>query len=203
MRLRFGKRPKNGADGSEWYEGQSRIQIGRFTYGERRLKIRQWDYAIHLTVGSFCSIADGVTVFLGGNHRNDWITTYPFGLIATDTFDGPSPDYAPRRPLDVSIGNDVWIGHDALIMPGVTVGDGAVIGAKSVVRRDVPPYAMVMGNPGEVIKLRFAEDVVEALLRLRWWELPVTDIKAIQAVLCAPPTRDIVEDLIAQYRSPA
>ncbi|WP_353953328.1 CatB-related O-acetyltransferase [Knoellia sp. S7-12] len=122
-----------------------------------------------LRIGSFCSIAARVQIFLGGEHRVDWVTTYPFSLFwpSARTIEGH-----PRRRGDVVIGNDVWLGSDAIILSGVRIGDGAVVGAGAVVRMDVPPYAVVAGNPARLVRMRFSEDVVQRLLELQWWNWP-------------------------------
>ena len=129
-----------------------------------------------MTIGAFCSISERVQIFLGGEHRVDWTTTYPFSVF------WPSArhiDGHPRIRGDVHIGNDVWVGSDVMIMSGVTIGDGAVVGAGTVVTKDVPPYAVVVGNPAMVARLRFSEDIVERLLALRWWDWPDSKIEQL------------------------
>lgn len=140
-------------------------EFGRGTYGIP--KIYNWGEGTTLQVGAYCSIADGVQIFLGGEHRTDWVTTYPFPVFweAATGVQGH-----PRSKGDVIIGNDVWIGTDATLLSGVKIGDGAVIGAKSVVVKDVPPYAIVAGNPARVIKMRFDNDTIARLLKVTWWE---------------------------------
>jgi len=116
-----------------------------------------------LIIGKYCSIAANVTIMLGGNHRYDWITTYPFSVI------WPAYSYIKGHPKSkgfVVIGNDVWIGRNAMIMSGVHIGDGAVVGAGSIITKDVPPYAIVAGNPAKVVRYRFNEDQIERLLRI-------------------------------------
>jgi acetyltransferase-like isoleucine patch superfamily enzyme len=145
-------------------------EIGDFSYG--RLRIRRWGEGTRLKVGRYCSFADEVSVFLGGNHRTDWATTYPFSDL---------PDLWPEmrgRPStvwsrgDVTIGHDVWIGAGATILSGVTIGHGAVVAARAVVSRDVPPYGIVAGNPAVLARTRFDEATMAALLDLAWWNLP-------------------------------
>lgn len=123
-----------------------------------------------LRIGKFCALASGVRFLMnGGNHRLDAPSTYPF-LI----FGGAWAAYEPagRFPNrgDTVIGNDVWLGYDATILPGVTIGDGAVVAAKSVVSADVPPYAIVARNPPRVVRLRFPEADIARLLRIAWWD---------------------------------
>lgn len=140
-------------------------EIGRHSYGGLRVLHREEGKV--LKVGAFCSFARGVTVFLGGEHRPDWVTTYPFNVLWKN--DAGSITGNPRSKGDVIIGNDVWIGTDAIILSGVQIGDGAVIGARAVVSRDVPPYAIVAGNPARVIRMRFSPRQIEGLLALAWW----------------------------------
>jgi acetyltransferase-like isoleucine patch superfamily enzyme len=145
-------------------------EIGDFSYG--RLRLRSWGEGAKLRIGRYCAFADGVTVFLGGNHRTDWVSTYPFS-----DFPELWPESAGRPSTlssrgDVTIGSDVWVGAGATILSGVTIGHGAVIGTGAVVARDVPPYAIAGGNPAAAVKLRFDEAAVAALLDLAWWDLP-------------------------------
>lgn len=146
-------------------ERYPQYQIGRGTYGD--LSVLTWGEDANLTVGSYTSIAAGVKVFLGGEHRIDWVTTYPFNILweSANHYIGH-----PKTKGSVVIGNDVWIAADAVILSGVKIGDGAVIGARAVVAHDVPPYAVVVGNPGKVIKYRFDEEVVKKLLEIKWWD---------------------------------
>ena len=133
-----------------------------------------------LEVGAFCSIAGGVQIFLGGEHRLDWVTTYPFNVLwpAGRQFRGH-----PRSKGDVTIGNDVWIGAEAVILSGVTIADGAVVGARSVVTRDVPAYTLVAGNPARTVRKRFDDETIEALRALRWWQWDDTRIAEMMPYL--------------------
>lgn len=141
-------------------------RIGDHTYG--RLAVAEKGKA-PLHIGKFCSIASGVTVILG-NHRTDSVSTYPFATMGGVWPHGvlARPDHTATGP--VHIGDDVWIGRDALVMPGVTIGSGAVVAAGAVVTKDVPPYGVVAGVPARLLRYRFAPEVVERLLRLRWWD---------------------------------
>jgi chloramphenicol O-acetyltransferase type B len=161
------------------------VKVGRHTYGHEQIAIRSWDESTELRIGSFCSIADRVTVFLGGNHRSDWVTTYPFPTFADrwKSARGIEDDHVSKG--DVVIGNDVWVGSNATIMSGVTVGDGAVIGTDSCVTRDVAPYAIVAGNPARRLRLRFDPETVEKLLAVRWWEWSDERIEANVRLLCS------------------
>ena len=180
--------------------GKSTITLGRFTYGEQYLSILQWDEGSNLEIGSFCSIADNITIILGGNHRTDWITTFPFGHIFRDELEGANIAGHPRSNGDIIIGNDVWIGRGATILSGIKIGDGAVIAANSTVTKDVQPYEIVGGNPARVIKKRFNEKITELLLKLKWWELPVDVIKNISQNLSSQPDEAQLTELVGKYR---
>ncbi len=145
--------------------------IGDYTYG--RPQIFQWGEGSVLTIGSFCSISSGVKILLGGNHRTDWPTTYPFPKFFSEH--AKISGYATSKG-DVNIGNDVWIGMDAMVLSGITIGDGAVIAARAVCSKDVPPYAIVAGNPARIVRYRFEEDIIAALLKIRWWDWPIQDV---------------------------
>jgi acetyltransferase-like isoleucine patch superfamily enzyme len=147
-------------------------RIGEWTYGSP--DIPRGDEGATLTVGKFCSFADEVKILTGHEHRIDWVSTYPFGVAFPDAKGLPFP---ARTKGNVVIGHDVWFGTGALIMSGVTIGNGAVIGARSVVTHDVPPYAVVGGVPAQVIKFRFDASTIEALQRLAWWDWPEDKIK--------------------------
>jgi acetyltransferase-like isoleucine patch superfamily enzyme len=149
-------------------------EIGRHTYGG--LRVIDLGEGKKLRVGAFCSIANGVKVFLGGEHRVDWVTTFPFPVLWKD--DAGSFEGHPHSKGDVTIGNDVWIGLETVIMSGVHIGDGAVIGARSVVSRDVPPYAIAAGNPARIIRMRFEPQQIDRLLALAWWDKDIDQIKA-------------------------
>lgn len=144
--------------------------IGDFTYGVPM--ILNWGDGSKLRIGKFCSISGNVTILLGGNHRTDWISTYPFPILK-DIF--PNAKFLKGISTskgDVNIGNDVWIGRGATILSGVTIGDGAVIGANCVVSKDVLPYSIMVGNPGRPVKKRFSEENIEKLLSIQWWNWP-------------------------------
>lgn len=153
-------------------ERYPQYQIGRGTYGD--LKVFSWGEGTTLTMGSYTSVASGVKVFLGGEHHIDWVTTYPFNVLseAAKQYTGH-----PKTKGGVVIGSDVWIGTEALILSGVTIGDGAVIGARAVVARDVPPYAVVVGNPARLVKFRFEQTVIDRLLTQQWWHWSESQIQ--------------------------
>lgn len=143
--------------------------IGRESYADGNLVVRTWTESATLSIGAFCSIGHGVQILLGGEHRTDWVTTFPFNVL------WPVAKGIPGHPAtkgNVTIGNDVWIGAEATILSGVTVGDGAVIGMRALVSRNVPAYAIVAGVPASVRRMRFEPSVVEQLQALRWWDWP-------------------------------
>lgn len=166
-------------------EEKYRDSIGDFTYGCPT--ILDWHEGASLTIGKFCSIADNVTIFLGGEHRTDWITTYPFSALVEEWPAASHIQGHPKTKGDVIIGNDVWIGRDAVIMSGVSIGDGAVNGARAVVIKHVDPYSIVAGNPARHIKNRFSDDVIKKLLELKWWNWSEAQIvKKLPMLLSAP-----------------
>jgi len=138
-----------------------------------------------LTVGNFCSIAGGCVVWLGGNHRVDRITTYPFGHIHEDVFNKFPGWEHPTTNGDVVIGNDVWIGDSVTIMSGVKIGDGAVVSAHSVVYNNVKPYSVVGGNPAAFWYFRFNEETIKKLLEIKWWDCDESTINEISPILCS------------------
>ena len=180
--------------------GASRVSIGRFTYGTENVSVRQWGEGAALRIGAFCSIASAVNVFLGGNHRSDWATPFPFGHIYQEQLGGGEIVGHPQTNGDVTIGDDVWIAHGVTIMSGVTVGAGAVLAINATVLRDVAPYQIVGGNPAKPIRQRFGDDVVALLLELRWWDLPVEVITAIAPELSKPPEAAALKELIRRVR---
>ena len=131
-----------------------------------------------LVIGKFCAIAAGVQFIMNGaNHALDGVSTYPFAIFGNG-WEDPEIDWAAGSRGDTIVGNDVWIGTQAVILPGVTIGDGAIIGAHAVVGSDVPPYGIAVGNPAKTMKTRFSESVVERLLAIAWWHWPAKKITA-------------------------
>ncbi len=179
--------------------GASNISVGRFTYGFEGISIRQWNEGAALRIGSFCSIASEITIFLGGNHRTDWITTFPFGYVYQDELGGEKKQGLPSTKGDVNIGSDVWIGHGVTILSGITVGDGAVLSANATVVKNVMPYEIVGGNPAKTLKKRFSDEIIDLLLRLKWLDLQLEDIKNIEKILCSSPDQSLLKKLIDRY----
>lgn len=155
-------------------------EIGVGSYGVPT--VHDWHEGSTLRIGAYCSIADGVNILLGGHHRVDWVTTYPFPQFIEEARD--ITGFNGTRG-DVVIGNDVWLGTGCTILSGVTVGDGAVVAAQSVVTRDVPPYAIVAGNPARTVRWRFDEPTRVDLLASAWWTWPDAEIRHVVSLLCS------------------
>lgn len=183
------------------------ITVGRFSYYSGYYHGHSFDDcaryllpdegADRLVIGSFCSIGSGAAFIMAGNqgHRNDWVSTFPFFWMPEVTaFEGAENGYRPAG--DTVIGNDVWIGSEAIIMPGVTIGDGAVIGTRALVTRDVAPYAIVAGNPAKTIRSRFDESAVALLLEMKWWDWSEDQLRPAMPLL----TSAKVEELHAYWQ---
>lgn len=172
------------------------IIVGDFTY------ISDRDFESHVThhydfigdkliIGKFCQIAAGVTfVMNGANHQMNAVSTYPFYVM--DGWDKEAPPLAdlPIRGNTV-IGSDVWIGQNATILPGVHIGDGAIIGLGSVVGSDVEPYTIVAGNPARPIRRRFDDEMIGLLEQFRWWDKPIDEINALIPLLTSGDTESV------------
>jgi virginiamycin A acetyltransferase len=170
------------------FVNQANIEVGEFTYYDdplgpegfvERCVQHHYDFmGDRLVIGKFCAIATGAAFIMNGaNHAMTGFSTYPFNIFGQGWEKGF--DWATIQAGfkgDTVVGNDVWIGQEATIMPGVTIGDGAIIAAKSVVTADVPPYAIVGGNPAKLIRRRFGDDVIAELLAIRWWDWSVDRI---------------------------
>ena len=150
-----------------------------------------------LVIGKFCQIAAGVNfVMNGANHQMNAASTYPFYIMQGWNQPAPPMSDLPFRG-DTVVGNDVWIGQNATILPGAHIGDGAIIGMNSVVGGDVPPYAVVAGNPARVIRMRFDDGLIRLLLKLKWWDRRAEEIDALIPLL----TCGDLEKVRAQLRS--
>jgi acetyltransferase-like isoleucine patch superfamily enzyme len=166
-------------------------EVGEFSYG--RPKVRFPESGRKLTIGRYCSIADKVEILLGGNHRIDWATTYPFSALPEVWPSAPRTEAYHTSHGDVVIGHDVWLGSGAMILSGVTVGNGAVVAAHALVTKDVPPYAIVGGNPARVIRYRFDEPTIAALLESAWWDLPREQVADLVPLLQSDRIPELVE----------
>ncbi|UYZ59176.1 CatB-related O-acetyltransferase [Hymenobacter latericus] len=171
-----------------------RIEVGEYTYYDDFADPHHFleNVLYHfpfsqdkLRIGRFCMIASGAKfVMNGGNHRTDVFTAYPFPIFGQGWEQAFGPDKWPSKG-DLVVGHDVWIGHDALLMPGVQVGNGAIIATRAVVARDVPPYAVVAGNPATVVRMRFDADTIARLEQVAWWNWDVAKITRNLAAICS------------------
>lgn len=167
------------------YINNSNIEVGDYTYYddfedvsnfEKNVKYHFDFIGDKLVIGKFCMIASGATFIMnGGNHLTEATTAYPFAIFG-DAWQHAMDDKTYPTKGDTIIGNDVWIGHDATIMPGIHIGDGAIIAAKAVVTKNIEPYTIVGGNPAKPIKKRFSEDTISKLLQLEWWNWDIEKI---------------------------
>ncbi len=174
------------------------VEIGDFTYAHNddffNNLIYNWGEN-KLIIGKFCSIAYKASFCFGGNHNHnpEWITTYPFESFQAGW---EKSNRTFEQKSDITIGNDVWIGYDCHIMPGVNIGDGAIIAAKAVVSKDVEPYSIVGGSPAKLIRKRFSDTDIEKLLQIRWWDWDVQLIRDNLDVICSPD----IEKLYNRYK---
>jgi len=137
-----------------------------------------------LIIGKYCSIGSGAVFMMAGNqgHRMDWVSTFPFYFQA-NIFKSSKNAY--EKAGDTAIGHDVWIGSEAMVMAGVTIGSGAVVAARAVVTKDVPPYAVVGGNPAQIIRYRFDDETIAKLLNLKWWDWTEEEVKSAMLLICS------------------
>jgi len=170
----------------------SAFEIGVGTYGTPHIDFH--NTGAILKIGNYCSIAPRVTILLGGEHHHDWVSNYPFSLLHDEA------RHLSGYPLskgDVIIGNDVWIGYEALILSGVKIGDGAVIAARSVVARDIEPYSIVGGTPAKHLHYRFSPEIIEELLKISWWNWSFEEIRAAWHLIQSPQ----VEEFVSKYKN--
>jgi virginiamycin A acetyltransferase len=187
-------------------EGRPNVEIGRFTYYddpdgpeyffEKNVRYHFDFVGDRLVIGPFCAIAARTQFIMNGaNHALGGISTFPFAIFSHGWDKGVEiEEFLKGKRGDTVVGADVWIGTEAMILPGVTIGAGAIVASRAVVSRDVPPYAIVAGNPAQVVRMRFSEDDAARLLRIAWWDWPVekltrhlpllraADIDALEAV---------------------
>ncbi len=173
----------------------NKLSVGRGSYIGFPLKITSFpgDRGYRVTIGNYCSVAGNVEFIIGGNHRTDWISTFPF----PDALAAGSP--FSRGPI--LVGSDVWIGKNTLILSGVQIGHGAVVGANSVVTRDVRPYAVVAGNPAREHRRRFSDREIDALLAIEWWNWPREEVESLGRLLISGDVDALIS--YAQMRSRA
>lgn len=163
-------------------------QIGTNNYGVPNIKNPHDDAT--LTIGSYCSIAPNVKIYMGGMHRTDWVTTYPFPAFQKDA--QHITNWDPTHG-NVNIGSDVWLCANCVILSGVTIGHGAVVANSAIVTKDVPPYAIVGGNPAKLIRWRFDEPTRAALLASEWWNWPEDEVRNVVDKLCSENIANFLE----------
>lgn len=160
-------------------EELSNIVWGRWSYGEI---IKD---AVILRVGSFCSVGRGVRAIGLLGHNKDWVTSYPFATVSLDWSIPDIPFPITENDNKVIVKNDVWIGAYATLLGGTVLHDGCIVGACSVVKKEVPPYSIVVGNPAQIIGKRFSDEVIEGLLQIKWWDWDDSKIKEYIPLLCS------------------
>ena len=150
-----------------------------------------------LIIGKFCAIAAGTKFIMGpANHRISSVTTYPFHVFG-GVWSERTPDHLSELPRkgDIVVGNDVWLGRESVVMPGVHIGDGAIVAAYSVVTRDIPPYCIAGGNPARLIRQRFSDELTALLLQLRWWDFDPETLAEVLPLLCEPDLEKAAQEL--------
>ncbi len=176
------------------------IIVGDFTY------IADSEFESHVThlyewngdkliIGKFCQIAAGVEfVMNGANHQMNAVSTFPFYTLEGWDMEPPKPSDLPLKG-DTVVGNDVWIGQNAVILPGVHIGDGAIIGANCVVGRDVAPYSIVIGNPARDLRKRFDDELIDLLLQFKWWDKSIDEINNLIPLLTDSDLENVKAEL--------
>ncbi len=178
----------------------SNIIVGDFTY------IADSEFESHVTnfypwsrdkliIGKFCQIAAGVEFIMNdANHQMNAVSTFPFYTLEGWNMDVPAASDMPFKGNTV-IGNDVWIGQNAVILPGVNIGDGVIIGANSVVGGNVAPYTVVAGNPAKVIRKRFDDEMIDLLIRFKWWDKSIEEVNALIPILTCSDLEKVKTEL--------
>lgn len=148
----------------QWY---SKIEMGNYTFVNDRAKVHSFRSSQTVKIGKYCSIGN-CSFYVDGDHNINYATTYPFNELGYSKL-APENKNIKKPP---NVGNDVWICDESIIYGNVKIADGAVIAGQSVVTKDVPPYAIVAGNPAKIVKYRFSQKIIDKLLLLQWWDLP-------------------------------
>lgn len=176
------------------------IIVGDFTY------IADSEFESHVThhydfnndkliIGKFCQIASGVEFIMNGaNHQMNSVSTFPFYTLEGWNMDPPRPSDLPLKG-DTIIGNDVWIGQNAVILPGTHIGDGAIIGANSVVGSSIAPYTIVIGNPAKVLRKRFDDELIDLMLKFKWWDKSIDEIDSLIPILTCSDLEKVKSEL--------
>jgi acetyltransferase-like isoleucine patch superfamily enzyme len=167
--------------------GYAKYEIGDWTYGFPIVK--DWHQGTTLVVGRYCSIGEGVTILLGGEHKTNFITTFPFRECFPHLLTTPR---CGTTKGDVQIGHDVWIGINATILSGVSIGSGAIIAAHSVVTKPVQPYSIVAGNPARHLRFRIPEPSIPIMLRISWWNWTHSEVLKASPLLVSNRLNDFI-----------
>lgn len=185
----------------------SNIIVGDFSY------IADDDFECHVThhyewlgdkliIGKFCQIASGVEfVMNGANHQMNSVSTFPFFTMPSWEATPPEPSDLPLKG-DTIIGNDVWIGQNAVILPGVHIGDGAIIGTNSIVSNEIAPYSIAVGNPARIVRRRFDDELIELLLKWKWWNKPIAEIKSLIPLLTSRNLKEVRQAILNDLSHP-
>ena len=179
------------------------IIVGDFTYiadsefENHVTHLYEWN-GDKLIIGKFCQIASGVEfVMNGANHQMNAVSTYPFYTLEGWDMKPPEASDLPLKG-DTVIGNDVWIGQNAVILPGVHIGDGAIIGANSVVGSDIEPYTVVIGNPARQLRKRFDDELIDIMLQFRWWDKSIEEINGLIPILTCSDLDKVKKEIKAR-----
>lgn len=173
------------------------LEMGKWSYGNP--VIHNHLPNLKVKIGNYCSIAKGVNIILGADHHTDWISTYPFMSFWPEA---AKMKGHPCSKGSVIIENDVWIGMSATILSGVKIGSGAVIGCHAVVAKDIPPYAIAVGNPARVVKYRFDEETIRKLLAIAWWDWPENEVIQVLPLLLSDNIMGFIEYCEANGKLP-
>ena len=176
------------------------IIVGDFTYFADKdfekhvTHLYEWN-GDKLIIGKFCQIAAGVEFIMNGaNHQMNAVSTYPFYIFGTWEQTAPDKKDLPLKG-DTIIGNDIWIGQNSTILPGVQIGDGAIIGASSVVGSNVEPYTIIAGNPARPIRKRFDDELIQIMQKLKWWDKSIEEINSLIPILTCSDLNKVKEEL--------
>lgn len=178
---------------SGYYHKHSFDECARYLMPDR-------DDVDRLIIGKFCSIGSGASFIMAGNqgHNSNWISTFPFFYQDNELFINAKDAFV--KAGDTKVGNDIWIGSEAMIMPGVNIGHGAIIGSRTLVTKDVEPYTVVGGNPAKVIKKRFSDEHIQLLLQIKWWDWQEKHLKKAVELLCNEDINELYSYFIENVR---